>query len=94
MKQRPTIISDIGQVAKGAASLIDDLRSEVKNVMDARDERKQKNANLVTYEEFEALTTRLESLASRITFLESSIENNKSHTSSASVKKSSQRKTD
>ncbi len=94
MKQRSTIISDIGQMAKGAASLLDDMHLEVKGLMKARDERRQHNANLVTYEDFEALTSRLESLASRITFLEALIENNKSPKTSASPKKSAQRKKD
>ncbi|NCF46054.1 MAG: hypothetical protein GWP24_00595, partial [Alphaproteobacteria bacterium] len=54
MKQGSTIISDIGQMAKGAASLVNDMRSDVKNMMNAREERSQNNANLVTYEDFEA----------------------------------------
>ena len=45
MKQRSTIIADIGQMAKGAASLVDDMRSDVKNMMNAREERSQNNAN-------------------------------------------------
>ena len=93
MKKGSTIISDIGQMAKGAASLVDDLRLDVKNIMNSRVERKQNKANLVTYEDFEALTTRLENLASRITFLEVSIENNKSPKTQASAKKSVKRTT-
>ena len=93
MKKGSTIISDIGQMAKGAATLVDDMRLDVKNMMNARVERKQNKANLVTYEDFEALTTRLENLASRITFLEVSIENNKSTKKPASAKKSVKRKT-
>ena len=77
MKKGSTIISDIGQMAKGAASLVDDMRLDVKNVMNARAERRQNKANLVTYEDFEALTTRLESLISRIELLEIKIENAK-----------------
>ena len=94
MKQRSTIISDIGQMAKGAAFLVDDMRSDLKNMINARDERKQNNANLVTYEDFEALTIRLESLASRITFLEAKTENKKSPKSSTPEKKSAKRKAD
>lgn len=93
MKQRSTIISDIGQIAKGAASLVDDMRTDVQNMVNSRQERKQNNANFVTYEDFEALTTRLESLASRIEFLEASFKNKKSP-KSATVKKSAKRKTD
>ena len=94
MKQRSTIISDIGQIAKGAVSLVDDMRLDVKNMMNARDERNQNNANLVTHEDFEALTIRLESLASRIAFLEASIENKKSPKSPTPAKKSAKRKKD
>ena len=81
-------------MAKGAASLVDDMRSDVKNIMNARDERKHNNANLVTYEDFEALVTRLENLASRITFLEASIESKKSPKSKAPATKSVKRKID
>jgi BMFP domain-containing protein YqiC len=94
MKQRSTIISDISQMAKGAASIVDDMRSDVKNMMNSREERSQNNTNLVTYEDFEALTTRLESLASRITFLEALIEDKKSPKSPAPAKKSAKRKTE
>ena len=64
-------------MAQGAASLADEMRLEVKNIINARDQRKQNESNLVTYEDFEALTTRLESLISRIELLEITIENNK-----------------
>ena len=50
---------------------------EVKNIINARDQRKQNESNLVTYEDFEALTTRLESLISRIELLEITIEKSK-----------------
>jgi len=77
MKNRSTIFSDLSKMAQGAASLADEMRLEVKNIINARDQRKQNEANLVTYEDFEALTTRLESLISRIELLEITIENTK-----------------
>ena len=77
MKNRSTIFSDLSKMAQGAASLADEMRLEVKNIINARDQRKQNEANLVTYEDFEALTTRLESLISRIELLEKTIENTK-----------------
>ena len=77
MKNRSTIFSDLSKMAQGAASLADEMRLEVKNIINARDQRKQNESNLVTYEDFEALTTRLESLISRIELLEKTIENTK-----------------
>ena len=77
MKNRSTIFSDLSKMAQGAASLADEMRLEVKNIINARDQRKQNESNLVTYEDFEALTTRLESLISRIELLEITIESTK-----------------
>lgn len=74
MKNRSTIFSDLSKMAQGAASLADEMRLEVKNIINARDQRKQNESNLVTYEDFEALTTRLESLISRIELLEITLE--------------------
>ena len=93
MKRTSTIISDIGQMAKGAASLVDDMRIDVKNIMNSHEARKQNNANFVSYEDFEALSTRLESIASRIECLEALFENKKP-SKSATTKKSAKRKTD
>ena len=73
MKNRSTIFSDLSKMAQGAASLADEMRLELKNIINARDQRKQNESNLVTYEDFEALTTRLESLISRIELLEATI---------------------
>ena len=77
MKNRSTIFSDLSKMAQGAVSLADEMRLEVKNIINARDQRKQNESNLVTYEDFEALTTRLESLVSRIELLEAMIEKTK-----------------
>ena len=77
MKNRSTIFSDLSKMAQGAASLADEMRLEVKNIINAREQRKQNESNLVTYEDFEALTTRLESLISRIELLEITVENTK-----------------
>ena len=77
MKNRSTIFSDLSKMAQGAASIADEMRLEVKNIINARNQRKQNESNLVTYEDFEALTTRLESLISRIELLEITIENTK-----------------
>ena len=75
MKKRPTIFSDLGQMAQGAMSIVDEMRIDVKNIMNAREQRKLNEANLVTYEDFQALSTRLENLVSRIELLEVQIKN-------------------
>ena len=54
MKNRSTIFSDLSKMAQGAASLADEMRLEVKNIINARNQRKQNESNLVTYEDFEA----------------------------------------
>ena len=77
MKNRSTIFSDLSKMAQGAASLADEMRLEVKNIINARDQRKQNESNFVTYEDFEALTSRLENAISRIELLEIKIENAK-----------------
>ena len=77
MKNRSTIFSDLSKMAQGAASIADEMRLEVQNIINARDQRKQNESNLVTYEDFEALKTRLESLISRIELLEIKIESAK-----------------
>ena len=94
MKNRSTIFSDLSKMAQGAASLADEMRLEVKNIINARDQRKQNESNLVTYEDFEALTTRLENAISRIELLEITIENTKTvkKQKSTASKKISKRK--
>ena len=95
MKNRSTIFSDLSKMAQGAASLADEMRLEIKNIIKARDQRKQNESNLVTYEDFEALATRLESLISRIELLEITIANIKTakKQKSTASKKISKRKT-
>ena len=96
MKNRSTIFSDLGQMAQGAASLVDEMRIDVKNIMKAREQRKLNEANLVTYEDFQALTTRLENLVSRIELLEVQIKNDKQvkQTRSKAAKKISKKNID
>ena len=96
MKNRSTIFSDLGQMAQGAASLVDEMRIDVKNIMNAREQRKLNEANLVTYEDFQALTTRLENLVSRIELLEVQIKNDKQvkQTRSKAAKKISKKNID
>lgn len=96
MKNRSTIFSDLGQMAQGAASLVDEIRIDIKNIMNAREQRTMNESNLVTYEDFQALTTRLENLVSRIELLEVQIKNNKQvkQTRSKAAKKISKKNID
>ena len=72
------------------------MRIDVKNIMKAREQRKLNEANLVTYEDFQALTTRLENLVSRIELLEVQIKNDKQvkQTRSKAAKKISKKNID
>ncbi len=96
MKNRSTIFSDLGQMAQGAASLLDEIRIDIKNIMNAREQRTMNESNLVTYEDFQALTTRLENLVSRIELLEVQIKNDKQvkQTRSKAAKKISKKNID
>ena len=96
MKNRSTIFSDLGQMAQGAASLVDEIRIDIKNIMNAREQRTMNESNLVTYEDFQALTTRLENLVSRIELLEVQIKNDKQvkQTRSKAAKKISKKNID
>jgi BMFP domain-containing protein YqiC len=70
MRSRPGLISDLAQVANGAASALGGLREEIENIVSARTERALNARGLVTREEFDALRTRHEALAARLAALE------------------------
>lgn len=70
MRSRPGLISDLAQVANGAASAIGGLREEIENIVSARTERALNARGLVTREEFDALRTRHEALAARLAAME------------------------
>ena len=66
MRSRPGLISDLAQVANGAASALGSVREEIENIVSARTERALNARGLVTREEFDALRTRHEALAARL----------------------------
>ena len=70
MRSRPRLISDLAQVANGAASALGSVREEIENIVSARTERALNSRGLVTREEFDALRTRHEALAARLAAME------------------------
>ena len=70
MRARPGFISDLAQVANGAASAFGSMREEIENIVSARTERALNARGLVTREEFDALRTRHEALAARLAAIE------------------------
>ena len=70
MRARPGFISDLVQVANGAASAFGSMREEIENIVSARTERALNARGLVTREEFDALRTRHEALAARLAVIE------------------------
>ncbi len=73
MRGRSRFISDMAQMANGAASALGGLREEVDNIVKQRTERSLNSRGLVTREEFDALRTRHEALAARLAVLESQL---------------------
>ena len=70
MRSRLGFISDLAQVANGAASALGSMREEIENIVSARTERALNARGLVTREEFDALRTRHEALAARLAAIE------------------------
>ena len=75
MALRNNFISDLAQVANGAASALGGVREEIDNMIRQRMERSLNARGLVTREEFDALRTRHEALAARLAVLESATAN-------------------
>ena len=73
MAPRSNFMADIAQMANGAASAFGGMREELDNLIRQRMERSLNARGLLTREEFDALRTRHEALAARLTFLESTI---------------------
>ena len=71
MRGRSRLISDVAQMANGAASALGGLREEVDNIVKQRTERSLNARGLVTREEFNALRTRHDAVAARLAALES-----------------------
>lgn len=71
MASRGNFISDLAQMANGAASALGGVREEIDNMIRQRMERTLNARGLVTREEFDALRTRHEAVAARLALLES-----------------------
>jgi len=71
MRGRSRFISDMAQVANGAASALGGIREELDNIVKQRTERGLNAQGLVTREEFDALRTRHDAMAARVAALES-----------------------
>ena len=87
MKARQDILSDLATMANGAASALGSLREEFDTIKKSRQERNQNEAGIVTREEFDALMTRLDAIASRIAFLEAAQQAPKTKPKSAPKRK-------
>ena len=70
MRGRSRFISDMAQVANGAASALGGIREELDNIVKQRTERGLNAQGLVTREEFDALRTRHDAMAARLAELE------------------------
>ena len=94
MRGRSRFISDIAQVANGAATALGGLREEIDNIARQRTERHQNASGLVTREEYDALQTRHEALAARVALLEAQLaEMSSAAESKPTAKKAAPKKT-
>ena len=66
MVMRSSLMSDLAQMANGAASALGGVREEIDNMIRHRLERTLNARGLVTREEFDALRTRHEAIAARL----------------------------
>jgi BMFP domain-containing protein YqiC len=70
MAMRSNFMADLAQMANGAASAFGGMREEIDNMIRQRMERSLNARGLVTREEFDALRTRHEAVAARLSALE------------------------
>tara|TARA_B100000989_G_scaffold240245_1_gene187113 strand:+ start:1228 stop:1536 length:309 start_codon:yes stop_codon:yes gene_type:complete len=89
MAIRSNFMADLAQMANGAASAFGGMREEIDNLIRQRIERSLNVRGLVTREEFDALRTRHEAVAARLTALEAKM----SSTADSPVTAQSRRKT-
>lgn len=91
MRDRSRFISDMAQMANGAASALGGLREEIDNIVKQRTERSLNSRGLVTREEFDALRIRHEALAARLAALEAALAASKADVPSGESKAESKR---
>tara|TARA_B100000035_G_scaffold302337_1_gene299865 strand:- start:687 stop:1034 length:348 start_codon:yes stop_codon:yes gene_type:complete len=75
MAMRSNFMADLAQMANGAASAFGGMREEIDNVIRQRLERSLNARGLVTREEFDALRTRHDAVAARLSALEAKMAN-------------------
>ena len=92
MRGRSRLISDMAQMANGAATALGGLREEIDNIARQRTERHQNASGLVTREEHDALQTRHEALAARIAVLEAQLAELAGAAAKPAVKKAATKK--
>ena len=80
------ILFDLAQVAKGAASALGSLRSEMDVIRAGRADRHAAASGSVPREDFDAALSRIEALAARITVLEASLDKRAKSYSKAKTK--------
>ena len=73
MAMRSNFMADLAQMASGAASAVGGMREEIDNMIRQRMERSLYARGLVTREDFDALRTRHEAVAARLSALEAQI---------------------
>ena len=74
MTMRSNFMADLAQMANGAASAFGGMREEIDNLIRQRMERSLNARGLVTREQFDALRTRHEAVAARLTALEAKMQ--------------------
>ena len=89
MKARGNIVSDLAQMANGAASVLGTIREDMQMMRRSRLERSQAAARMVTQEDFEALMSRVDAMASRIVSLEAQLKQHAKAKRPAAKKKQS-----
>ena len=67
------LLTDLAQIANGAASALGSLRAEVDVIKASRTDRAAAAGGSVTREDFDAALTRIEALAARIAVLEAEL---------------------
>ena len=73
MAMRSNFMADLAQMANGAATAFGGMREEIDNMIRQRVERSLNAHGLVTREDFDALRTRHEAVAARLSALEAQI---------------------
>ena len=91
IRDKNHLFSDLAQMANGAASALNSLREDISVIRASRQDRNHTVSGAVTIEEFEALVTRIDALASRIAALEAGQSGSKKPKAAAKAKASAKK---